>query len=264
MRWTANRPCNQNRYPNWLARIAWCMTRAVWCGISDLRDRYGITQPFFRRRQNRCGFYWLQRAHLGPRVCSESDGNCIPSGSLKNDKICHGRHCSLPSWMFWIHPSFRHSPLKMRPMVWWHFSGWSIGTWIYGEIRCARAFLQLRQPARHADIFLDSLNFIEVETPVLIKSTPEGAIWALSAYEPGEFYALPQSPQNIRKTTVDSGIRFDRYYQIVKCFRDEDLRRPAAWVHTNRRWDGFIEQEAYFGTHLKDWFVTCLNRWNRY
>jgi aspartyl-tRNA synthetase len=188
----------------------------------DLRDRYGITQLIFE--EGRTDATLMNNARqLGREFVILVEGSVVERLS-KNDKIATGdievkvskltilNTAKLPPFTIEddtdggddLRMKYRYLDLRRNPV---------------------REKLQLRHKmAQQTRTYLDAQNFIEVETPVLIKSTPEGArdFVVPSRMHNGEFYALPQSPQTFKQLLMVSG--FDRYYQIVKCFRDEDLR----------------------------------------
>jgi aspartyl-tRNA synthetase len=213
----------------------------------DLRDRYGITQLLFEEGKTPADVLETARS-LGREFVISAKGAVIERLS-KNDKIATGDIEIRVKELSILNPA------KLPPFL---IEDETDGgddirmKYRYLDLRrnVVRKNLQLRhQVARYTRAYLDQLNFIEVETPVLIKSTPEGArdFVVPSRMNPGEFYALPQSPQTFKQLLMVAG--FDRYYQIVKCFRDEDLRADRQPEFTQIDCEmSFVTQEDVLNT----------------
>ncbi len=213
----------------------------------DLRDRYGLTQLLFEEGKTPPEVLETARS-LGREFVISTKGEVIERLS-KNDKIATGSIEIRVSELTILNPA------KLPPFL---IEDETDGgddirmKYRYLDLRrnTVRKNLELRhQVARHTRAYLDDLSFIEVETPVLIKSTPEGArdFVVPSRMNPGEFYALPQSPQTFKQLLMVAG--FDRYYQIVKCFRDEDLRADRQPEFTQIDCEmSFVTQEDILNT----------------
>ncbi len=208
----------------------------------DLRDRYGITQLMLEEGKSSADALEISRS-LGREFVVEAKGTVVERLS-KNDKIATG------DIEIKIETITILNPAKLPPFL---IEDETDGG---DDIRMKYRYLDLRRNvvrqnmllrhkmAQEVRKYLDGQDFIEVETPVLIKSTPEGArdFVVPSRMNPGEFYALPQSPQTFKQLLMVSG--FDRYFQIVKCFRDEDLRADRQPEFTQIDCEmSFVEQE---------------------
>ena len=187
----------------------------------DLRDRYGITQLVFDESKDAA--LCSSANKLGREYCVQVKGE-VSERQSKNAGLLTGDievlACELNVLSDSLTPPFTIED---------HTDGGD-------DIRMKYRYLDLRRPCVRKNLelrhrmtilirnFLDAQNFIEVETPILIGSTPEGArdFVVPSRMNPGQFYALPQSPQTLKQLLMVAG--FDRYFQIAKCFRDEDLR----------------------------------------
>lgn len=187
----------------------------------DLRDRYGITQLVVEEQSSED----IKKiaTHLGREAVIQVKGNVIERAS-KNPKLPTGEievvvneikilnHAETPPFTIEdnsdggdeLRMKYRYLDLRRNPLK--------------------EAMILRHKMAQEIRNFLSNENFLEIETPYLIKSTPEGArdFIVPSRMNPGEFYALPQSPQSFKQLLMVAG--FDRYFQIVRCFRDEDLR----------------------------------------
>ena len=233
-----------------LANVGQTVTLAGWVQRSrkmggmtfvDLRDRYGITQIVFNNELN--AELCEQANHLGREyviqvtgeVAERSSKNAnLPTGDI--EIIAHELNVLSES----ATPPFTiedntdgGDDLRMR--------------YRYLDLRrgCVRRNIELRhQMAILIRNFLDARDFIEIETPILIGSTPEGArdFVVPSRMNPGQFYALPQSPQTLKQLLMVAGM--DRYFQIAKCFRDEDLRADRQPEFTQIDCEmSFVDQE---------------------
>jgi aspartyl-tRNA synthetase len=213
----------------------------------DLRDRYGITQLSFEEgvstpevleTARKSGREFVVKA-IGTVVERYSKNDKIPTGAIeiKVEQIEVLNASKVPPFLI-EDETDGGEELRMK--------------YRYLDLRRneVRNKLQLRSKlAMAVRNYLDQQNFIEVETPVLIKSTPEGArdFVVPSRMNQGEFYALPQSPQTFKQLLMVSG--FDRYFQIVKCFRDEDLRADRQPEFTQIDCEmSFISQEDILNT----------------
>jgi aspartyl-tRNA synthetase len=187
----------------------------------DLRDRYGLTQLAFDMETN--AILGEQARKLGREFVIQASGTVIERSS-KNKNIPTG-DVEITVTELKILNTSKLPPFTIEDET---DGGDELRMqYRYLDLRRAPVLQNLRlrnQVALETRKYLDSKEFIDVETPVLIKSTPEGArdFVVPSRMNEGQFYALPQSPQTFKQLLMVSG--FDRYYQIVKCFRDEDLR----------------------------------------
>ena len=207
----------------------------------DLRDRYGITQIVFN--QDSDAALCEQANGLGREYVVEIEGK-VRERSSKNPHLPTGDIEIEAASLRLLNPS-EVPPFTIED-----------NTDGGDDLRMKFRYLDLRRPAvrnnlelRHKMAFeirryLDSNGFLEIETPILVKSTPEGArdFVVPSRMNPGEFYALPQSPQLFKQLLMVSGM--DRYFQIAKCFRDEDLRADRQPEFTQVDCEmSFVEQD---------------------
>ncbi len=212
--------------------------------FTDLRDRYGITQLYFNEQLNTM----LDAQPLGREFVIQAKGKVVERTS-KNGKIPTG-DIEIEVTSYTILNSAATPPFTIEE-----------DTDGGDELRMKYRYLDLRRPTLRRNLelrykvnrsvrnYLDTQGFWDIETPFLIRSTPEGArdFVVPSRMNEGQFYALPQSPQTFKQLLMVSG--YDRYYQVVKCFRDEDLRADRQPEFTQVDCEmSFVEQEDILNT----------------
>jgi len=212
----------------------------------DLRDRYGVTQLAFNIDTDKT--LCEQARKLGREFVLQAKGVVVERES--KNKVNPTGEIEIRMHSFTILNQSATPPFTMEDET----DGGDELRMKYRYLDLRRAIVRKNLELRHrlaieTRNYLDKLNFLEVETPVLIKSTPEGArdFVVPSRMNTGQFYALPQSPQTFKQLLMVGG--FDRYYQIVKCFRDEDLRADRQPEFTQIDCEmSFVEQEDILNT----------------
>ena len=212
----------------------------------DLRDRYGITQLVFNEETN--AELCAQANKLGREYVIQAVGT-VGERYSKNDKMPTG-DIEITVTALTVLNASDVPPFTIEE-----------NTDGGDELRMKYRYLDLRREVVRRNLelrhkfclavrhFLDEKGFLEIETPVLVGSTPEGArdFIVPSRMNPGQFYALPQSPQTLKQLLMVAGM--DRYFQIVKCFRDEDLRADRQPEFTQIDCEmSFVEQDDIINT----------------
>ena len=213
----------------------------------DLRDRYGITQLILEEGSTDESLL-KKAAGLGREFVIQTSGTVVER-TAKNDKMPTG-DIEIKVGKLEVLNSSKVPPFIIEDET----DGGEELRMRYRYLDLRRGVIRNKLQLRHRMMqetrkYMDAQDFIEVETPVLIKSTPEGArdFVVPSRVNPGEFYALPQSPQTFKQLLMVSG--FDRYFQIVKCFRDEDLRADRQPEFTQIDCEmSFVDQEDILNT----------------
>lgn len=238
----------------------WCSTRRDHGGVIfiDLRDRYGITQIVFDPSNDMPSHKIAETLRREDVVIVEGSVRKRPQG-MENEKLVTGKIEVLVNKVTSVNKA-ETPPIEIEDRV-----------EASEEMRLKYRYLDLRRQKMQKQLifrhgvataireYLNKLGFIEIETPMLIKSTPEGARDYLvpSRIHPGKFYSLPQSPQIYKQILMIAG--YDKYYQLARCLRDEDLRADRQPEHTQLDLEmSFVDAEDVL--HLTEGLIRHIFR----